>query len=323
MSPDTPLLGGLVTYADSSVRTVMPRLLAVGLPVVVDSGAWSVFTGQATIPLAEHTDWVISQQVDAIAGAARYVGLDVIGNPVRTHANWVTQRAAGAHVEPTLHFGEAPSEVLRYLDPDGPGLASPWINLGGMVPYLKHKKNHPMLAAWAAAVRRELRDAGHHEVLLHGLGQTSAISNRLFPYDGIDSIYWLSPTRLHRSLPLFDSRSGRFRVFRVAQRSVKWRTQSWKELHAHAAWLRAEYGLSAAQVADSTNEALLTLTIRSYAHFVTYMRARHGHDLIGYLAGASGLTEELLAVTRRASVSPDDAGLLAEPTSSEQEHTAS
>src|SRR5690606_25591985 len=109
----------------------MAELAAAGVPVVWDSGAFSAFTGKARVDLDQHTEWVKAN--DHGNPLVRFVGLDVIGDADATLDNYRRQRAAGANVEPTIHYGEPLDQVDRLLDAGVPD----WFNVGGLVPYLR------------------------------------------------------------------------------------------------------------------------------------------------------------------------------------------
>lgn len=122
------------------------RLIAAGFPFVWDSGAWSVFTGAAEVDVEGHAGWVLQQPADP---GVRFVALDVIGDPDATLANYRAQREAGARVEPTVHYGDPVEQVDRLLEVAETG----WLNIGGLVPYLRGSRNLRNVAAFLAASR--------------------------------------------------------------------------------------------------------------------------------------------------------------------------
>lgn len=146
-------LGILVTFADpGDVDPGKPRRELVqatadeGWPLVVDSGAFSVFTGKTSITPEQHAEWVLTQKHTP---NRRYIGLDVIGDPEATLANYRVQRGLGAPVEPTVHYGDPVEQVDRLLEVAETG----WLNIGGLVPYLRGSRNLRNVAAFLAASR--------------------------------------------------------------------------------------------------------------------------------------------------------------------------
>lgn len=285
MSDAPPLLGLLTSYADGprTVGRVLDNAVAFGLPLIVDSGAFTAHSTGRPINLDEHTAYINDRKA---APRVRWVGLDVIGNAEATRRNWLHQRSHDAPVEPTIHYGADPAEVDKYvragLAPGADGQA--WINLGGIVAQTKRPSNHPKIAAWCAAVARRLPDG----VKVHGLGCTPPSLNRLFGYDSIDSIYWQATIVRHRHLSLFDPLLGDWRIFYVNHTNPTQRATSWRGAHRHGRFLRRQYGTTPAEIVDGPDATLKRLAMRSHATMAAYLRQRHGTELVIHLAGASG-----------------------------------
>lgn len=271
----TPLLGALTTFAEGE-RAPLALLEAAeghGVPVIVDSGAWSVFTGTAKIGLREHSQFV--REASARFPAGRYIGLDVIGDAEQTLSNWRSQREEGIAVEPTIHYGTDPALARGYVGLE----AGEWVNFGGLVRYQKGS-DHRRLAAWCAAVRRELPE----EVRIHGLGCVTPALNHLFPFDAVDSTYWKLPLIRFRTLSLFNPRTARWVRIRVNSRNRHWHQEAWAETHRYGRWLREEYGVEPAFLLESDDRELVALSVESTRRFVEYYRERHGRGLVAYLA---------------------------------------
>jgi hypothetical protein len=230
-------------------------------------------------------------KASALYPEARFLALDVIGDEEATWRNWVLQRRAGARVEPTIHFGAEPLLVRRFLTyglarmPDGRA----WINVGGLVAGQSNPKMHRQMAAWSAAVRREVeRIKPKYEVLIHGLGTTTPAVNDLVRFDGVDSSYWLVSLARYRTLPLFDPEKRRWARALVANAKAEYVRASKADIHAMARTLRRHYATTPAELLAMTDPERLALSLRSHAYFADAYRRRHGrYDTpIVYLAGA-------------------------------------
>jgi hypothetical protein len=280
-----PRLGVLFTYNIS--RDLNERLTAEAtrrnIPIVMDSGAWSVFNAGATIDRVEHARWV--KEMTTRYPDVRYLGLDVIGDEEASFRNWVAQRELDARVEPTIHFGAPASDVKRYLAeglaamPDG----KKWINVGGLVAGQGNPKMHRQMAAWSASILRELPD----DVFVHGLGTTTPAVNDLVRFDGVDSSYWLVSLVRFRMLPLFDPSRRKWVRMLLADRKPEYERDSRQDLHIASRILRAFYDTTPAEVWDGDDTFRLNLSLRSHAYFADAYRARHlsPRTPIVYLAG--------------------------------------
>lgn len=275
-------LGVLASYALERGPTNLDRfrrLTELGIPFVWDSGAFSVASGAATVDRDEHAEWVIEHQRPGV----RFLALDVIGDPDATIANFARQRAVGAHVEPTVHYGDPVEQVDRILDID----ATPeWVNLGGIVASLGSPTRHRNVASFVAAVRRRLPP----ETKVHALGCVHPPIARLAPFEGADSTYWLSVVR-YRSLSLFDPATGGWRKFSAVCRSADDRRHhTWRVAHKRGAWLRDNYGITPAMLVDNhdnrNDPLLLAASVESHRRFAQWIAERHGIDATVYLAGA-------------------------------------
>jgi hypothetical protein len=285
----TGRLGVLVSYVGAT-RSVIDRvdeLEAAGVPVVWDSGAFSVFTGAATVNVDEHAEWVAARQ--AAGSTARYVALDVIGDGHASVANWTRQTARGAVVEPTIHYGEPIVLLDAYVD----GNPSGWVNAGGLVPLSRGNLTGKAAAFLAAAVQRI-----DGRARTHALGATHPDIAGPVPFDACDSTYWMSATRFGL-LPLFDPDRGDWRKFKYKSRHPKIRTAGWDRIHTDGGWLRSEYGVTPAEVDGANNDKASSLSAESHRRFADWLSVRHGRTVTVYLAGAAGLPVELFAEQMR------------------------
>lgn len=286
----TGRVGILTSYLDTgrAALTRVDRATDAGVPVVFDSGAWSVFASGKTVDRDTHAAWVAARQ--AAGSRARYVGLDVIGDPDATWRNYQQQRRV-AHVEPTLHYGEHPAAVDR-LVADSP----PWINLGGMVPMMKQPSKHRNVAAWIAAVRRRIPDSTR----VHALGATHPAIGRLVAFDAVDSTFWLSAAR-YSVLALFDPTTANWRRFGFRSRNPKTRADGWDDTHTDGRWLRDTYDVNPTDLTTDPDPAWIErLSIISHARYAAWLSERHQRDVIVYLAGgaaASAVITDLQGAT--------------------------
>lgn len=292
-------LGILVSYVEDTNREqqLVDALIEQGSPVVWDSGAFSVFTGKATITPEDHTRWVLDQPVRP---NLRFVGLDVVGDSVATLENYRTQRAMGAVVEPTIHYGDPVEQVRLLLDVAD----TDWLNIGGLVPHLRGSRNLRHVAAFIAAVRRSCPP----EVRIHALGCTTPTVLRTVQVDAVDSSAWLAGQR-YRQLSLFDSVRGRWLQFDLGSSSTARRLEAWAGAHQRAAWLRSEYGVSPTELIERAGDRhfVLSLAIEATGHLAEWVSRLHGKDLTVYLAGSDHSTarhDSLLRHLRATTTTP-------------------
>jgi hypothetical protein len=283
----TARIGVLYSYAGLT-KGVLQRAdaaEAMGVPVIWDSGAWSVHNGKATIDVDEHARWVAARQ--KAGSKARYIALDVIGNGAATRKNFKRQRSLGAIGEPTVHYGERPKEAIEMFGEN----ASGWLNAGG-VAGMASGTAMVRARAFVAAVRLAAPD-----IKLHALGATHPEIAGPIPLDAVDSTYWLSPT-MHGILPLFDHRTERWLKLYLG-RSVDpaRRSKGWERIWGNAQWLRDEYGFAPEDVWQMTNDELIVASIESHRKFGEWLSARHRRPVTVYLAAGGTLKLNLLEAT--------------------------
>lgn len=281
-----PRLGVLYSYesGEKAATRALDFARASGLRSILDSGAWSVFNAGAFIDPKAHAAYV--NDIKADHPSTRFVGLDVIGDEEASYRNWMDQRALGAPVEPTVHFGSDPALVDRYLDAglvtDGAG--ERWVNCGGMVAASSRPSWIRPTMAWVAAVRRRLPE----DVKIHGLGMTTPAANDLVRFDSVDSTYWLVSYARFRNLPLFDPDKRAWILLQLMTSSAAYTAESRATFRGHGRLLRERYGVTAREVWGMTDSERLALSVQSHAYFADAYRARHRtpDSPIVYLAGA-------------------------------------
>jgi hypothetical protein len=235
--------------------------------------------------VTQHSELVCSFPTDAV----RFVGLDVIGDPEASWSNWKHQREAGLAVEPTIHYGTDPTAIDRYVSE---GLASEWVNLGGLVSSQRKRTGSGMnqVAGWCAAVMRR-----HRDLRFHGLGCTSSALNRMVPFGSVDSTYWVAYQKF-RELKLFDVRLGDWITLYVPRRgrTKEIMERSWKRAREHHRLLSDIYGISLGFLSEADDDALARVSIHAQALFSSYFGDRHGTNMTCYLAGGSHKAARLL-----------------------------
>lgn len=278
---EIPPLGVLGSYAIERGPAGMRHAQAfrdAGLPVVWDSGAFSVFTGTASIDADSHAEWVAAQEHDP---STRFLALDVIGDAEGTLANYRRQRIDhGVPVEPTIHFGDPVQQVDRLLEVEVPE----WINLGGLVPYLAQPAEARRCAAFVAAVRKRLPDS----VRIHVLGCVHPAVGKLVHHDAGDSTRWLSPRR-DRHLMLWDDARADWRRYPVSTTTgiEGRREKSWESAYRDGRWLRETYSLDPVEMTvEPDSYRLLAVSIESMRRYALWLGAHHGRPTTVYLAGA-------------------------------------
>lgn len=281
-----PRLGVLYSYeaGEKTSNRALAFARSRGVRSILDSGAWSVFNNGATIDPVAHAKYVVD--VAPEHPLTRFIGLDVIGDDPQSYRNWMMQREAGAPVEPTIHYGEHPDFITRYVDAGLAvnGAGETWINCGGMVAASSRPSWIRPTMAWVAAVRARLPE----HVKIHGLGMTTPSANDLVRFDGVDSTYWVVSYARFRNLPLFNPERRSWILFQLMTSSAEYTRGSRAGFKGHGRVLRELYGVTPAEVWEMNDNERLELSIRSHAYFADTYRARHKDPTapVVYLASA-------------------------------------
>lgn len=275
-------LGTLVTAADAREAVKAGQLAtSKGLPLIVDSGAWSNFTKSANVTVEGHIEFLKANWIDG----ARHVGLDVIGDGEATFANWRRERLEGLAVEPTLHFGDDPKTIDRYL---AEGLATDWVNLGGMAHLQRRRSLHPNMAKWCAAVMRRCPSS----TKFHGLGVMNPSMLSRVPFNATDSTKWMNVTRF-KDVNLFDYERCEWMTIRISTRSPSWDTIAQRSGRQGIVAKRL-YGLNTSTMLTFDDEQLISLAFRSHARLAKAFEQRYGHEFTVYMAGATSAHFDLI-----------------------------
>lgn len=266
------MIGVLTSFVDGQARQRLTPL--VEGPLVWDSGAFSVFTGRAEVSIEDHTAWVLQEAAEG-RQETRFIGLDVIGDPEGTLANYAAQRSAGAPVEPTIHYGDPIDQVDRLLEVAVPE----WINVGGIVPFLRGgNAHHRNIAAFIAAVRRRLPA----EVRIHALGCSTPGVLRQVGVDAGDSSSWISSDKFGE-LSLFDDRAGRWKSIPVRHQTRGQQEAGWTSAYSIGRMLRRDYGVAPEEITSTTDRRFfLELAVQASDRFASWVSRIHDREFTMY-----------------------------------------
>lgn len=268
------MLGTLVSVAQGKTAVIRTaEAIKNGVPLIVDSGAWSVFNDKAKIDVIKHIKYLEANWVDNV----RHIGLDVIGDYQQSLANWLIEQEAGWNVEPTIHYPESPDKVDAYLNS---GYSFDWINLGGMAHLQRQTTLLPRLASWCAAIMKRLPP----EVKVHGLGATTPAFIDIIPFDGVDSSYWMAIETYGR-IALYEEGRNAWVTLNRGKKSKAWQDNGPQSLGKNGDWLMREYGISGTELMDADFPTMIDLIVRGHKRFANHYSARHNKQIYVYMAG--------------------------------------
>jgi hypothetical protein len=192
-------VGWLVSFA-AVVKS--PKLWAqgvesarAGVPLVLDSGAFSVATTGSPVSLLSYTNWLRAGEKWRIADWC--ASLDVVGDPETTYRNYASMVAAGIeNAVPTIHIGAPPEWVDRYAD-----LGTRRVAIGGITAQLRRLRGYTDddVHRWLAEVMPRCQRAG---MATHGFGINAQKLVRGYGWDSVDATSFASGTR-YRSIPVY------------------------------------------------------------------------------------------------------------------------
>jgi hypothetical protein len=144
------------------------------LPLVLDSGAYSASTQGVPIPILEFGRFIrrYGKLYDWVAS------LDVIGDPVRTRANWLALRREYP-VVPTVHLKTELRHLDWYLNQKPERIA-----IGGMVGNRQIAIDGSPESVWLKEATERCVRAG---VLVHGFGVTARTVLENYEWDSVDA----------------------------------------------------------------------------------------------------------------------------------------
>lgn len=166
-----------------------------GVPLVLDSGAFSVATTGNPVSLLGYTNWLRS---GARWKAADWcASLDVVGDPETTYRNHASMVAAGiGNAVPTIHIGASPEWVDRYA-----AIGTRRVAIGGITAQLRRLRGYTDadVDRWLSEVMPRCQRAG---VATHGFGINAQKLVRGYGWDSVDATSFASGTR-YRTVPVY------------------------------------------------------------------------------------------------------------------------
>lgn len=154
------------------------RLPEVDKLVFLDSGAFSVMTGKASVDVKVYGDY-LGQHRDKVAV---YANLDVIGDPHGTAANQEYLEGRGFAPLPTFHFGSDYHHLEALLD------RYEYFGLGGLVPIARKRDT---LFRHLDNCFNLIFKRGGSLPRTHGWGMTGKDCLFRYPFYSVDSTSWL------------------------------------------------------------------------------------------------------------------------------------
>lgn len=198
-------VGWLVSYAairqNAKLWTQARAAVTDGVPLVFDSGAFSVATTGQPVSLLAYTSFLRAGEKWRLADWC--ASLDVVGNPAITYANHRSMVEAGVeNAMPTIHLGTDPAWVGRYA-----AIGAQRIAIGGITSQLRKLHGYTDADAdrWLAAVMPACARLG---LRTHGFGINAEKLVRGYAWDSVDATSFASGTRF-RTLPIY--RDGKLR----------------------------------------------------------------------------------------------------------------
>jgi hypothetical protein len=169
--------GGLVSYTERNKKGLNQLLSSV--PVVLDSGAYSIFTKTSNHSIDEYIKYcvLIGHQY------TWYAGLDVIGNPNQTFINLEYMESFGLKPVPTFHYGSEWKYLTQLLDKHN------FIGIGGLVPLSRYpKKIYEFLSRCYAFIPKS------YQCHIWGMSNKNILCQ--IPAYSYDSTSWLFAARM-------------------------------------------------------------------------------------------------------------------------------
>lgn len=166
----------LTSYAEP--RQNRDRVLTLFPDVLMDSGAFTVFTKGKQIEVSDYISFVNS------LGIPLYFNLDVIGNDRATYENYLRMRAENLNPIPVFHYKGNTEFLLKYCE------TSRYVALGGLVPYSRQKNKLKKWLDYCWSRLKNYRLDGEL-IRVHGLGLTSQWALMRYPWYSVDSTTWL------------------------------------------------------------------------------------------------------------------------------------
>lgn len=156
--------------------------------LMLDSGAFSVFTGKARVDIDELIAFIKKYKPEAA------IQLDVIGDDDKTWKNYLYMRKEVPDILPVIHYKASEEQIKRVVE------TADYILLGGLVPLSMDKKR---MYAWLDYLYSNFK---LHEKKIHLLGVTNRKVLERYPAYSCDSTAWLRPRAFGGSARNVDNR---------------------------------------------------------------------------------------------------------------------
>jgi len=159
----------MISFAEPPTESCWKLYREYGIEIIADSGAFSMWKRGTTINIEDYMNWIKDN------GISHYFNLDVVGDPEATAHNQSLMEQAGFKPIPVFHIGE-PIELLGELV-----AKYPLVGLGGTVGQPTTAKEQWFRQVFSL----------YPEGKFHALGVTNARLLSQFPFDSVDSVWWV------------------------------------------------------------------------------------------------------------------------------------
>ena len=151
-----------------------------GFPIMIDSGAFSVWTRGETIDLEEYIAFCL--ELRQRFPEAVFVNLDVIGDGESSCENWEIMREHGVDALPIYHPKTPIKYLLAYLE------KVDYIGIGGIAKTRTRERIQILDRLWENHLIDDDRMPTHK---VHGMGVTTFSLLKRYPWYSVDSTSWL------------------------------------------------------------------------------------------------------------------------------------
>lgn len=242
-------------YCTPPVLDTLAGIVADGGRVLIDSGAFTAFNTGKVVRLADYHAFLRDLPFTPYG----YFALDVIGDEVATHANYLASRDAGFTPWPVFTYGARLDSLAHFAD-------APRIGVGGLVSETRNGQR--------GTVKGYLRWLAQHLPFsrVHVLGVSSAGVAQVYRPASMDSSGWASAARFG-SVLLY---AGAGKIVKVERTVAKRRALKPAALDA----IR-QYGLTQADIASEAfwkdaEDTVVFHAARSAVRFARDIERRFG-----------------------------------------------
>lgn len=139
------------------------------IEVMADSGAFSAWKRGTAIKIEDYMAWLKKYTIE------QYFNLDVVRDPIQTVINQLKMEAAGYKPIPVFHYGENWGLLRNYVN------NYPLVGLGGTVGLSPREKERFFSQVFSL----------FPDGKFHALGVANERYLRKYPFESVDSIWWL------------------------------------------------------------------------------------------------------------------------------------